>query len=309
MVTGGRDPRLLRELGPIGGARHRPSHESRLRLDFRPIAPNCAPQFLREVTSFCHKTLCEARKGRRSRLDDSSNRLNDLPIRPRPPSGPPVTTDTRTQILDVAEHLFAERGVSATSVRRITATAGVNVAAVHYHFRSRQGLVRELFERRLGPLNAERLRLLDELEATNADPSIEALLETLLRPVFALGQDPGGNDFVRLLGSIHNDPDPELLDLLDEQFTEMKRRFLPAMAKALPHLSRAELFWRMHFVIGAMARSITGSRGLERLSDGVVTDADDWDGVRRRLVAFAAAGLRAPATAPDTVTTDEEDRR
>ena len=75
-----------------------------------------------------------------------------------------TTTDTREALLDAAESLFAEHGVQAASLRAITQQAGANLAAVHYHFGSKEGLVRAVFSRRIGPLNEERLRRLEECE-------------------------------------------------------------------------------------------------------------------------------------------------
>jgi len=62
--------------------------------------------------------------------------------------------DTRTQILDAAEHLFAERGFRGTSVRAITDLAGANLAAVAYHFGSKAELLAAAARRVIEPINA-----------------------------------------------------------------------------------------------------------------------------------------------------------
>src|SRR5690606_36644825 len=72
---------------------------------------------------------------------------------------------TREAILDSAEALFARQGHDGTSMRQITSEAGVNLAAVNYHFGSKEALVQAVLKRRLAVLNHERLRLLDEREA------------------------------------------------------------------------------------------------------------------------------------------------
>ena len=79
------------------------------------------------------------------------------------------TADTKLTILDTAERLFADHGFGATSLRNIISEAEVNLAAVHYHFGSKEALIKAVLERRIIPLNLERLRLLDLAEADGAD--------------------------------------------------------------------------------------------------------------------------------------------
>ena len=86
-----------------------------------------------------------------------------------------TTHDTRDRLLDTAERLFAERGVDATSLRHITTEAEANLASVNYHFGSKEALFRQIFARRIGPINEERLRLLDACEANNP-PTLELSL-------------------------------------------------------------------------------------------------------------------------------------
>src|SRR5690606_34005678 len=88
----------------------------------------------------------------------SNERLNDAMNEIR-------SSSTREAILDSAEALFARQGHDGTSMRQITSEAGVNLAAVNYHFGSKEALVQAVLKRRLAVLNHERLRLLDELEA------------------------------------------------------------------------------------------------------------------------------------------------
>src|SRR5437763_5037954 len=108
--------------------------------------------------------------------------------------------DTKQKILDAAERLIAERGYSATSLRHIIAEAGVNLAAIHYHFGSKEDLLDELILRKAGPVNAERLAWLDRLEADAGGRPlpVEAILEAFLIPTAATADaDP---QFVRVMG-------------------------------------------------------------------------------------------------------------
>src|SRR5512141_961059 len=103
-----------------------------------------------------------------------------------------MKTDTRTSILDAAEQEFADRGFGAASLRQIIARAGVNAAAVHYHFGSKEELISAVFERRIAALTVERLKLLDACEAQSRGgrPQLEQLVEAFIGPALRLANDP-----------------------------------------------------------------------------------------------------------------------
>src|ERR1700730_12317209 len=113
-----------------------------------------------------------------------------------------IKESTKEKLLGAAERLFSEQGYDATSLRHIIAEAGVNVAAIHYHFGSKEELLDEIIQRKAGPVNAERLALLDRTEAEAAgSPSVERVLEAFLLPMSrAADENP---QFVRLMGRIH----------------------------------------------------------------------------------------------------------
>ncbi len=206
--------------------------------------------------------------------------------------------DTKSLILDVAERLFAEQGFAATSLRALTAAAGVNLAAVHYHFGSKEALLVAVFERRLAPLNEARLAGLDaELEAAAAQhrtPSLEALLERMFRPTIEMTAKPGGEAFARLLARVHLDAESDSIETMFlAQFCSVRDRFMPALAAALPELPEQELVWRLHLAIGALAQTMHSAVRLRWLASGHAIDTDPEPTVRR-LVAFCAAGIRAP---------------
>ncbi len=206
--------------------------------------------------------------------------------------------DTKTHILDTAERLFAEQGFGATSLRNVITKARVNLAAVHYHFGSRDELIRAVLSRRIGPLNEERLRLLGAVEARagKSKPDLEGVLEALIAPALRVSRDPerGGKVFMRLLGRTYAEPDETWQRMLMDQFGETVRRFTGAFQRALPGLPRAELFWRIHFVVGAMAHTMADTERPRSLSGGLC-DPYDVEGIIARLVAFLAAGMRVPA--------------
>lgn len=207
--------------------------------------------------------------------------------------------DTKTQILDTALNLFAEQGFEATSLRAITACASVNLAAVHYHFGSKEGLLSAVVDRGFGPINHERLTRLDAARAEAGEDPIElrTLLETFIAPALRVADDPEGGAFLHLVGRLHSDLGKEYVrELLVTQFEELKRRFMPEFARSLPELDLETLIWRMHFVVGAMAHTMIGGENVRWASDGRFGPSRSAERVHL-LCAFAEAGLRAPVTA------------
>jgi AcrR family transcriptional regulator len=207
-------------------------------------------------------------------------------------------TDTKSDLLEAAERLFAEHGIARSSLRAITREAGANLASVNYHFGSKEGLVRAVFARRLEPLNRERLALLDRcLESTKGKPDLECVLHALVGPALVMmcDHEPGHRCFAELMGRAITAPETRVRSILLDEFREVKEQFTAVLATILPHLSQEELFWRFHFMIGAMAHTVAGSFFVAKQSDGVV-DTSDVEGMTLKLVNFLAAAMSAPAT-------------
>ena len=211
---------------------------------------------------------------------------------------------TKDRILDVAETLFADNGFAATSLRDITREAGVNIAAVSYHFGSKDALLGAVLERRIAPVNRQRLELLDraESEAGSDGADLEALVRALLAPPFhqRLVVEGCATKFMQLAGRLHSEPHEQARTIFLAQFGEVMRRFVPAFRKALPHLDQDEASWRLLFVIGAMAHTMMSSHMFEALGS---RQPPDLERLLEALVQFAVAGIQAPAAAARTSNT------
>lgn len=208
-----------------------------------------------------------------------------------------LPSSTKERILDSAERLFAERGFDGVSLRRIIGEAKVNLAAVHYHFHSKEALLDAVFARRIETVNSERMAWLDRVEAAAGGRplAVEQILEVLLIPVVRLARDPSRNGptFCRLFGRLIAEGGTRLPVLFKKHMGESLKRFLPVMQQALPDLPPLELFWRLHFVMGAMSHTLRASQVLRVLSGGAM-DPSDLEGGASRLIPFLAAGLRSP---------------
>jgi AcrR family transcriptional regulator len=206
------------------------------------------------------------------------------------------TGSTKERILDAAERLFAEKGFAQTSLRDITTEAGVNLAAVNYHFHSKDALITAMFERRVGPVNVERMKLLDqfEREAGGAPVPAEKLLYAVIHPVFGLMESPEGASAALLIGRVYVEPGNMFKNLFSHQFAPVVERFIAAARRTAPDLSEEELFWKMFFVVAVMAHTVAGLRHLSVISGGLC-DSTDTENVVDRLISFAVGGFRATA--------------
>ncbi len=194
--------------------------------------------------------------------------------------------------------MFADHGYSATSVRSIIAKARVNVAAVHYHFRSKESLLEAVILRRAQPANERRLALLDACERAAGDkyPPLREVVQAFLEPSIRVATDQamGGEVFMRLLGRLHAEGDM-LPKILARHFMPVLERFSVALRHALPDLPAEELYWRLHFAVGATTQALRGADSLEWLSGGLCRSSDPHQ-ILDRLVGFVSVGLGAPLT-------------
>jgi len=213
----------------------------------------------------------------------------------------PNALETRDRILDAAEELFADQGFRNVPLRKITQEAGVNLAAVNYHFGSKDELVREVLTRIINPINARRLELLDAAESECGDDPVpvEGILEAMHRPLVDQLKGSGHDSpvYLKLAGRCLSEPTENFSEAIGEIFKEVVERFIAATAHSLPHLEEEDIFWRMHLSMGAMIQALTGEEKLAMISQGRVQATDPEDTLQR-LIEFTAAGLRAERTKP-----------
>lgn len=209
-------------------------------------------------------------------------------------------TDTKARILDVAEELFAEHGIAATSLRQIMTVAELNPASVHYHFGGKDQLVEALVARRLDPVNEERQKLLDAIEARSPEGPlpVEDVLEALFAPALRLAGQPerGGARFMRLMGRFYNETTASALEMLEDKLRPIVERFAKALHRSLPAIDPQTFAWRLHYAIGAMAHTMACREMIRWISEEAAED--DVDRALHELVQFARAGLLAPNTQP-----------
>lgn len=225
-----------------------------------------------------------------------------MAVREHPPG-----VDTRHRLLEAAEWLFIERGYEALSMRLVTARAEANLAAVNYHFGSKEAMLQELLAQRLDRLNEDRLRLLDACEADGHVPDYETILGILFAPALQLGRSPaGGPAFLRLLGRVYSDASPFIRDYLQRHYRPIFERFFEAFARALPQTPRNELGLRLHFALKALSGMLAADDMNDLLAELSMGQSLGDAELLARLVSLVSPALVAPLGNPRQVNLIEQ---
>lgn len=205
---------------------------------------------------------------------------------------PSDNVETQDRIMDAAENLFAANGFSAP-LRDITNEAGVNVAAVSYHFGNKEGLIKATFARRFNDLNKERIRMLDLAEAAAGQhpPTLESIVHSFIAPTFVCCRKHPS--FMRLIGRLQYERGDMSVEIHSEAcMGELIDRYRAALFRTLPDTPPNDLWWCMEFVVGAMMQAWEEAEHMEQFSKGEAKYTTDEDMVNR-LVRFAVAGFDA----------------
>jgi AcrR family transcriptional regulator len=205
--------------------------------------------------------------------------------------------ETRERILNAAERLFALRGIASTSMRALTKSAEVNLAAVHYHFGSKEALLDAVIERRAEPLNAARNYALDRHLADRAPgrPDVERVLRAFLEPVVEklLSSPAEGQHLPRLIARVEAQP-PELLEALyRKHFGTVSRRFVEALQRALPQLPKEIVSDRFRLAMGSIFALFSGNFDLDCIPDHPPAAISTSEKLAR-VISYATGGLCAP---------------
>ncbi len=209
--------------------------------------------------------------------------------------------DTRERILDAAEHLFAHQGYHNTSLREITGKARANLAAVNYHFGSKENLIEAVIQHRFIPLNQNRLEQLKKIKAAaqveNRRPQVKDIMRAFIEPTIRfLESGPGSQDFLTIIARAHTDPDGTIRNLFSQMVGPMFQEFFETLCEALPNLSRGIVFDRFLFAIGAMSQALMRLQNFELLPNMPegVSQRSDSQTMTEELLAFVSRGMEGP---------------
>jgi len=218
----------------------------------------------------------------------------------------PQDASTADRILDAAEELFADNGFEKVSLRHLTRAAGVNLAAVNYHFGSKDALIDAVIERFITPINQQRLANLEKLEA-DSEPGtpipIRELLNAFIQPFLARIRTSERSQrlFFKLMGRCMADPGYRLPESTLPLFRTVAGRYCGQIQRTIPHLSDELIFWRLHFTFGVLAQTLIHSEAMDQITEGRAGKPSP-DQILDRIIDYCVAGY----TAPDTAGTGKE---
>ncbi len=210
-------------------------------------------------------------------------------------------SDTQIKIIEAAELEFAERGYRGASIREITRRAGVNVAAVNYHFGNKEVLFKEMVRYRLDPINRLRIDLLETALAENGGEPLplERIVDFITRPLLTRLINESDNDFrfMRALGKSLSEERSFMRDLLRDMLKEIMTKFSQAISDSLGNPEFPKTVYGMHFLSCALGGAMMQHTRLQFISDGKI-NLNDIDELVDHLVAFLTAGLKGLARVP-----------
>ena len=198
---------------------------------------------------------------------------------------------TKDRILGAAAELFALHGFLGTSLRQVTSRADVNIAAVNYHFGSKENLINEVFRRRMDEMSRQRLAQLEQARR-DSPGELEAVLAAFVEPALAVARDrQGGAAFIRVIARAYAEKNDGLRQFLSEQYGHVPREFARAIAQCVPGLEKEPLYWRLDFLSGALTYAMSDF-GLIKRPAGV-SEVAHRKRAADELIRFAAAGIKS----------------
>jgi AcrR family transcriptional regulator len=207
------------------------------------------------------------------------------------------TDQTRAAILNAAERLYADRGFGDVTLRDIVAAAGVNLAAVNYHFGSKDELIAELFVTRSIATNRERLNELRNAEAAGGGRAgVEDIMRALIGPTLrgCLGPDRERSTAARFMSRAAIASVPPIRRIKNREIDHL-RKFAAAMRRSLPDRNEVDLYWALHFALAMAHQTIRDGERLTKLSEGKC-DLNDVDAMIDRVVAVSTMALAGGAS-------------
>jgi AcrR family transcriptional regulator len=202
-----------------------------------------------------------------------------------------VNKSTKVKILDAAEELFAEHGFTDTSLREITGKAQVNLASVNYHFGSKKSLIQAVFDRFFKLFHQKLEADLTALEGELL--TVENVLKALLSPLDTLDKSQPGKTkiFMNLLGRAYSENQGHLRKFLQSEYGHLLALFIERLHSAYPKLPMQDLFWRLHFVLGAAIFTFAGHQALTDISASDFNKPVSVEQVKEYLLPFLVSGF------------------
>lgn len=204
---------------------------------------------------------------------------------------------TARQILTAAEALFAEQGFADTTMRQITKAADVNLAAINYHFGSKQGLIQSVAEQFLRPLSEyiEQSLLQRQAITDSGSISMDELLELLMRALLHVDQENNHAllMFTRLLELAYMKNQEELRQFIIGRYGSKLSPYIHLIKMQSAMMEDDEFFWRLHFVMGSVIFTLSNYNMLVEIEKTKFDSDAEIERILHRMVPVLSAGMQA----------------
>jgi AcrR family transcriptional regulator len=198
------------------------------------------------------------------------------------------------RIIDAAEILFSERSPEQVGFRELATAAGVSLSAIHYHFGSKEALLKEIFAIRAAPLTQKRAENLARLEREDRADDLGAILDAFVRPAFDVTRGNREDLFNKLRARLAVEASTMTRETISDAFDASDAVFLESIHRAVPGLTKADVYWRFHFFVGAMIYTMSDSGQLEGLSMGACSPSSVEESIAQLVRSFTAV-FKAPS--------------
>ena len=205
--------------------------------------------------------------------------------------------DTRVRILRAAERCFGQRGFGAARLADVAELVGIRRPSLLYHFKTKDGLLLEIYRRHCAPMNLRRSELLAAAKRVrDLQDRLEAIVRAYVVPAFTSGSDlaGGGARFTRLRAVMSAEGNDVARKIIAQTFDDTSHAFIDAIHESLPHIPRTDIVWRSHFLLGALYYSLVTPERVSRLSRGEADGGDAANAIEQ-LVQATVAAFQAPA--------------
>lgn len=208
----------------------------------------------------------------------------------------PVSTGTREALILAGERLFAEHGINGVSLRQINAHAGQkNSSAAHYHFGSKQALIKAIHSYRLERVNQRRHARLKKLHEKGKESDVRAIVETIVHPIVEeIHETDGGSHYIRCLAQIVSHPQIDVSDLWSKDIASGLSEALSLLKTTHPDVPPILLGQRFGLMWEQTIHALSDREHLRGLSTG--GDGADLVLFVSNLVDMIAGGLSAPVS-------------
>lgn len=209
------------------------------------------------------------------------------------------SAQTINRIFASAEKLFVENGFESTSLRTITNDAGVNLAAINYHFGGKDALIKTVFTRRFVPYLHDCLQELDTLKALERDYTAEDIVRVLLTPALNLANQPNkqGVIFVRLVSRMMVENHRLVRDTLIAEAETLISNILSVLQHLMPTYRESTLRWRIHFMFNLIFHAFAGNDIFKLFMPSEAGSARNPDQIAQQMIPYLTGALNAPEPA------------